>query len=299
MLKQKCKNFSGFFQIQKGKLQYLDSKNNDFFEIDIKFIQAVNIQPLEINKYLSQLDIVGNYEILRSICIPTNFAQKVKHWIYLHLHFSGRKDLLPFEVVQYRKKQGLMVFFFTLIALLLFTSLSKTISYTMQIKKLKEEAIKYSYSELLKESSKQIDKGEFTECIHSLLLANVLKPSPTIRSLLDNAYMKEGKFNLSIENISSAKQDFKYIVGLKKEIIPFLSIIKQYEMDRLLHFRDCTDLIQLSWENIMFCLDHGKNQARSEELTRTWIEFKAKLAFTRANIPLFKEIKDFFIITVH
>jgi hypothetical protein len=306
MLVKRCKNFSGFFQFQKGKLQYSNPITDDFFEINTTLIQALQIQKTINDKTMVELNIIANYQIVKSIQIPTHFAKDIKHWIYLNLHFLGKKDsqnchndVQPIEVIKYRRSQRIKNFCLTTICILLLASLSRSLTESNQINQLKIEAKYLNISDLLVESKKQIDNGEFNEGIHNLLLVNAVKPSKNIRTLLDDAYFKRGKYYINTGNIPLAKQDFLHIMELKKEKEPFLLMIKQYEDKRWIGFSDFTDLIQFSWDTFISNLDHGKNKARSEEMNRTWTEFQEKIEYTGSYHPLWGGIKDFFITTIY
>jgi hypothetical protein len=306
MLIKKSDKCSGFFQIQKGKLQYIDPKINDFFEINAKMVQALIIKEQNNNLQICALEIIGNFEILKTIQLPLQFAQDVKYWLYIHLHFLSRedsskahKDVQPIEVIQYRKNQRIRSFLFSLIVILLITGLSRSVTYSFHLEKLKAEAQKSSYSDLMEESRIRMDNKEFSESIHSLLLANVLKPSQSVRNFLNIAYLARGKYYLSVENIPYAKKDFQSLIGSNQEAMALLLKIEEFERKKWLRFSDFTDLVQFSWKTVFYNLDHGKNKDRTNELDRTWSEFQEKFIYTRNNSPLLQQIKNIFIAYIY
>jgi len=306
MLIQKCKGFSGYFQFQKGKLQYIDPKKNDFFELETNLIQAIQLQKIENLSNILQLDIIGNYVVIKSIQLPTQFAKNIKYWIYLHLHLLSKNELhnnqikkQPIEVIQYRKNRNIRSFCYMIIFFFLITGLTRSVSYSIQNNILKKEGQGSTISELLDEAKKKIDKEEYNESIHQMLIANSIKPSSTIRSLLDDAYLQRGKYFISVKDYSNARLDLNKILKTTEEINALKLNLIEYEKKHWLKFSDITDLIHFSWQTFSNNLDHGANQERTDELNRTWAEFQAKWKYTTHNHPLSGSIKNFFVSSIY
>lgn len=305
MLIKKYRGFSGFFQFQKGKLQYIDTKRNDFFELETSLIQAIYVYINENDSNLSQLDIIGNYDVIKSIELPNEFAKDAKYWIYLHLHFLNKKDThhghiktLPAEVIQFKKNKNIRTFCFAILALFLISGLSRSTTYSLQINQFRKEAKGFSLSELLEEANAKMIREEFNESIHYLLLANSLEPSNNIRNKLDHAYTQRGIYYISVKEMAKARLDFNKITNPTEESVSHIKYVQEFESKNWIKGSDFADLIQLSWKTLMSHLDYGPNQEKNKELQRTWKEFQLKLRYTTNFHPVKEGMKSLFVSTV-
>jgi len=298
-------NFSGSFEIKNGLLRYIDEKQKDVFEIPTNFVQAVRVETVNENKKEANLVIIGHFQVLKTIKTPTRIAEKSRLWIYINLHLlstDGTLRPLEFqteEYFHYEKNRRWKIFFSTLAILLILCGFSKSFSYTIKIEKIKMEASQYNYSDLIEEGKKLVGMNELDKGIHSLILANSIKPSPSIRKLLDDAYLKRGKKCLDANNVPLAKKNFHYVSSDNQEVKPLLVKVSEYEKKKWLSFSDLTDFVRYSFFSITYYLDGGKDPTISKEMGRTVSEFQTKLEYTRKNYPLITIWKDIVIADIY
>ena len=171
--------------------------------------------------------------------------------------------------------------------------------YWIQIKKLKLEARQYNYADLLEEGMKLIYKNKLDEGIHDLVLANIVNPSPSIRQLLDQAYIKRGKLFFNSGNIPLAKKNFQYVSSINIEVKSLLTKIKEIEEKKWLRISDVADLVRYAYFAFTNYLDKGQDQTISNEMKRTVSEFKSKLDYTRKNHLLFSVWKEVFLAEIY